>query len=280
MFHHEYSSTIDTMPPMPPMQSQSHEHEIHEEWRPGLSLADVSFRWIDQWTGDPFEPIPINASRADSQFASLQTTLEETIRILFHDNEESGRDPSPQVPVSSASALNSSKRTQDLVDLDQRAQPKSKSLRTVLPQMDEYPTLRFRHFQADQWDLKFYELLDWKKEHGHCNAPYAYPANPPLARWVNRQRYQYKLFKNERTRTASTMTDQRVKALEKAGFVWDAHGMAWDERLKDLQQYLEEHGDCNVPTHYMPNQKLATWVKCQRRQYKLFCNGKTLGSNQ
>jgi hypothetical protein len=246
---------------MPPMQSKS-----HEEWRPSLSLADVSFRWIDQWTDDPFEPIPINASRA-----ALQATLEETIRILFHD-----KDPSPQMPVSSASALNSYKRTQDQLDLDQGAQPKSKRLRKVLPQMDEYHTLRFRPFQADQWDLKFDELIDWKKEHGHCNVPYTFLENPPLARWVKRQRYQYKLMNEGK---ASTMTDRRVKALENAGFIWDAHGMAWEERLKDLQQYLEEHGDCNVPTLYMANQKLATWVKCQRRQYKLFCDGKTSTMN-
>jgi hypothetical protein len=55
--------------------------------------------------------------------------------------------------------------------------------------------------------------------------------------------------------------------------------MAWEERSKDLQQYLKEHGDCNVPTLYMPNKRLATWVKCQRRQYKLFCDGTTSTMN-
>jgi hypothetical protein len=35
----------------------------------------------------------------------------------------------------------------------------------------------------------------------------------------------------------STMTDGRVKAVERVGFVWDSHSvLAWQERLKDLQQ--------------------------------------------
>jgi hypothetical protein len=50
--------------------------------------------------------------------------------------------------------------------------------------------------------------------------------------------------------------------------------MAWEERLKDLQEYLKEHGDCNVPTLYIRNRKLGTWVQCQRRQYKLFRDDK------
>jgi hypothetical protein len=77
------------------------------------------------------------------------------------------------------------------------------------------------------------------------------------------------------------MTDRRVKKLEKAGFVWDVHNMAWEERLKDLQEYHKEHGDCNVPNLYKRNRKLGTWVQCQRRQYKLFreVNDKTPALN-
>jgi hypothetical protein len=132
---------------------------------------------------------------------------------------------------------------------------------------NESNTLRFRPHQADQWDLKFDELIDFKKQHGHFNVLHTFPENLVLAGWVKRQRCQYRL-KNERK--ASTMTDRRVKKLEKAGFVWDVHNMAWEERLKDLQEYHKEHGDCNVPNLYIRNRKLGTWVQCQRRQYKLF----------
>jgi hypothetical protein len=211
MFHHKYSSTIDTMPPM--QHPKSHEHEFHEERKPGLSLVNTSFRRIEQWTLDqgPFEPIPICALRADSKSAALQATLEETVRILFHDNEESGGGRPPQVPVA-AFAINT-KRAQDQLDLDQDTRPKSKRLRNVHPQMDECHNIHFRPLQADQWDSKFDELTDFKEEHGHYNVAYTFPENPVLAGWVKRQRYQYRL-KSERK--ASSVTDRRVKTLEKA----------------------------------------------------------------
>jgi hypothetical protein len=115
---------------------------------------------------------------------------------------------------------------------------------------------RFRPYQAEQWQEKFDELYSYYQKHGHCSVPHTFPPNPALARWVKRQRYQYKLMTSGQQ---STMTRERVKALEDIGFVWDSHGQA--------------HGDCNVPSNYPPNPQLATWVKCQRRQYKLYWEG-------
>jgi hypothetical protein len=130
---------------------------------------------------------------------------------------------------------------------------------------------RFRDYQSKQWSEKFQELVVFKKERGHCCVPHTFKANPPLARWVKRQRYQYKL-KNECK--PSTMTDERILALERMGFVWDSHGAAWEERWSELGQYQGSTGHCNVPSNYNSNPQLATWVKCQRRQYKFFWDGK------
>jgi hypothetical protein len=104
-----------------------------------------------------------------------------------------------------------------------------------------------------------------------------------------------------------------VKLLEEIGFVWDSHAAVWvsvprrnsiiiwifaftiqqipnnilpavyislivflqEERLNELREYHAIHGDCNVPSSYAENPKLATWIKCQRRQYKLLQEGKT-----
>ena len=63
----------------------------------------------------------------------------------------------------------------------------------------------------------------------------------------------------------STMTDERVKLLEDIGFIWDSHAAVWEERLNELREYRRIHGDCNVPSSYAKNPKLATWIKCQRR---------------
>jgi hypothetical protein len=87
---------------------------------------------------------------------------------------------------------------------------------------------------------------------------------------VKRQRYQYKLRQEGKT---STITAVRIQQLEEVGFVWDSHVAAWEERLNALKIYRVHSGDCNVPSTCPHYPELATWVKCQRRQYKLFCSG-------
>jgi predicted deacetylase len=44
----------------------------------------------------------------------------------------------------------------------------------------------------------------------------------------------------------------------------------WEDRLAELRTFSEMHGQCNLPKDYPQNRVLATWVKNQRRQYKLF----------
>lgn len=130
---------------------------------------------------------------------------------------------------------------------------------------------RFRPYQAGQWSEKFSELCDYKDKMGHCLVPHTFHENLALARWVKRQRYQYKLMMDGK---ASTMTPDRVKALEDIGFVWDSQGAAWGERLGELREFRGTYMHCNVPSNFSENPRLATWIKCQRRQYKLYMEGK------
>lgn len=130
---------------------------------------------------------------------------------------------------------------------------------------------RFRPYQAGQWAEKFEELCAYRKEKGHCLVPHTYSDNLALARWVKRQRYQYKLMMENK---ASTMTPERVKALEDIGFVWDSQGAAWGDRLNELEDFRRSYMHCNVPSNFSDNPRLATWIKCQRRQYKLYMEGK------
>lgn len=136
---------------------------------------------------------------------------------------------------------------------------------------------RFRSYQKGQWSTKYEELVDYCKRHGNCLVQYTYRENIALARWVKRQRYQYKLMLEGKP---STMTHERVELLERIGFVWDSQGAAWYERLAELEEFKNRNGHCNVPSHYGKNSRLATWVKCQRRQYKLFQEGKPSNMSQ
>jgi hypothetical protein len=117
---------------------------------------------------------------------------------------------------------------------------------------------------------KFNDLCFFKQQHGHCHVPHTYEANPSLAQWVKRQRYQFKL-KMEGKR--STLTDDRIGMLERMQFVWSSHEAVWAERLVELCNYKRIHKNCLVPSSYKQNQQLAIWVKRQRRQYKFYKEG-------
>jgi hypothetical protein len=127
-------------------------------------------------------------------------------------------------------------------------------------------TSRFHLYQADQWKERFQDLIDFHEEHGHCLVPNNYPENQHLAVWVKRQRYQYKRKQMKRD---STITDERQATLQQKGFVWDSHKAAWIERFEALKLFKKEHGHCTVPSNYS-DRPLASWVKCQRRRYKLY----------
>ena len=136
--------------------------------------------------------------------------------------------------------------------------------------VDESQQQRFKPFHEEKWSLRFKELLEFHKEFSHSAVPHTYPKNPQLARWVKRQRRQYKLRRDGRP---STMTVDRLELLNSVGFVWDSHDVNWREKLDALGAFRTEQGHCNVPSNYR-DKKLATWVKCQRRQYKLYWDGK------
>ena len=69
------------------------------------------------------------------------------------------------------------------------------------------------------------------------------------------------------------MTKERVQVLEQLGFCWEHKSSVWHKRYNELMAFIREHGHTLVPTGYEKNRKLATWVKCQRRQMRLRENG-------
>ena len=126
-------------------------------------------------------------------------------------------------------------------------------------------------YKQDQWNERYQELIQYRRVYGNCLVPHTWVHNKPLAQWVKRQRYQYKLRIAGRR---STLTDERLKMLLELGFVWNAHDALWEEKFQELVSYANEHGHCNVPSIYPPNRPLSVWVRCQRRNYKLFLKQK------
>jgi hypothetical protein len=129
---------------------------------------------------------------------------------------------------------------------------------------------RFRRYEFDRWADRFQEMKYYRMRHGHCLVPHNCPENQKLVQWVKRQRYQYKL---KQLGLHSTLTDVRQTALEEmGGFIWDSHKASWQERYRSFYNFHVQRGHCNVPSNH-PNKTLTIWVKCQRRQHKLYKRG-------
>lgn len=123
---------------------------------------------------------------------------------------------------------------------------------------DDMKDVRFREYQAEIWSEKFEDLCEFRRQYGHCHVPHTFTDNAPLAQWVKRQRYQYKLrIEGKR----STLSDERVRLLNQIGFIWNSHDVVWEERWQELLMFKHLHGHCIVPSNYDKNPQLAIWVK-------------------
>jgi hypothetical protein len=121
------------------------------------------------------------------------------------------------------------------------------------------------------WEDRMSELVDYRKIHGHCNVPVHYSKNPKLGVWVSKRRMNYRLYRDGKK---SHMTALRIQELESLGFEWDCLGAAWEDRMRELADYRNLHGHCNVPVHYSENPKLGVWVSKRRMNYRLYRDGK------
>jgi hypothetical protein len=250
---------------------------------PGTATASHTSRRADVCSST-LQPTPINPSRAVSVDRVSLTTAPwykdvaylESLKLLLEDKASNTADESVDVPRLVFSSL-----------------PTSATVTPHMPQLvigstdavststhrkaDKQSSSSFRVSQVDLWNARFDELLGFHRQHGHCLVPLKYVNNLSLSHWIKRQRYQYRM---KETGKHSTMTDERQAALETVGFVWDSHAAGWEEKWEELRDFKETHGHCNVPKTFRPNQRLAVWVKSQRRQFKVFWQeGKTTTAN-
>lgn len=113
--------------------------------------------------------------------------------------------------------------------------------------------------REQNWEMRYHELALYVDGHGHANVPARYEPNHSLGTWVMGQR---KAHQNQQ------MTPERFGLLERLGFNFDGrHGNVWDVRCKELEAYVEEHGNADVPYKYQ-NSKLGEWVSRQRKVHK------------
>lgn len=145
---------------------------------------------------------------------------------------------------------------------------RNKKRQKVVPPLEtDEMVSRFSHHQDLLWQDQFQKLLKFTEENGHCTIPITHREDQVLARWVKRQRYQHKRKQDGKS---CAISERRIQLLDSIGFVWDSHAAAWQDKFNELVLYKKAYGHCNIPSCDPSNGQLSTWVKCQRRQYKLF----------
>ena len=117
------------------------------------------------------------------------------------------------------------------------------------------------------WKANYDRLREYHSATGHCRVPHSFAPNPKLGEFVTDQRRQQRLRLEGKP---SLMTDERKAKLDALGFEFSIRErVGWDQRLTELLQYRNAHGNCEVPQNYAPNKALGKWVAKQREQYRI-----------
>jgi len=83
--------------------------------------------------------------------------------------------------------------------------------------------------------------------------------------WCDNQRRQNKLRDQGKK---SSMTDERVAALNEVSFWWGWRIIPFEDRIEELKKFRDEHGTCRVTNSDGPEHHgLRDWLKAQRERY-------------
>ena len=122
--------------------------------------------------------------------------------------------------------------------------------------------------QISNWESRFRDLVQYKREHGHCNVPRRYKGNPKLGAWVCSIRQQM---------ARGTVNKAKMERLNQIGFQWRMTVIKggqinpqiakidnWIENFQLLASIKERtRTSCTVP---ISSRKLCKWVDRQRTE--------------
>ena len=126
--------------------------------------------------------------------------------------------------------------------------------------------------QSGLWERSYEAVCEYKRKYGNLDIPVAYVTEDgcKLGRWIRRQRDK----KDELSAT-------RKAKLDAIGMVWDVAD-PWEEKIRLVERYFDEHGDVNIPSDYvMDGVWVSRWLTEQIARYSGKAkNGKMLTPEQ
>ena len=136
------------------------------------------------------------------------------------------------------------------------------------------------------FDERLKDLMDFQDKFGHCNVPKMKSGKyQSFGGWCTSLRVAYKKIQNGETPNHK-LTQDNIRQLEDAGFQWILSTRSaqqgrpakksFDERLKDLMDFKDEFGHCNVPQNRSGEYwSLGGWCDKVRESYKKIRNRET-----
>ena len=70
------------------------------------------------------------------------------------------------------------------------------------------------------WQVRYDELVEYRKKHGHCNVPTKNSSQKALGRWVSTQRSMRKKFLEGRIEKDIEEHEKRIQKLDDINFCW------------------------------------------------------------
>ena len=100
------------------------------------------------------------------------------------------------------------------------------------------------------WRSRLNDLRIYKELHGHCSVP---TKDDGLGAWVMTQRLQY---------GKKALSKDRIEALNELGFIWNMHGLAWEDKFNELRNVQSGEKSASA--------SLNAWIATQRaeKRYK------------
>mmetsp|Transcript_15211 Transcript_15211/g.28617 ORF Transcript_15211/g.28617 Transcript_15211/m.28617 type:complete len:809 (-) Transcript_15211:6-2432(-) len=172
---------------------------------------------------------------------------------------------------------NSIKHGHDEIDVDNHTTHFTiEAIRNISLSLDKDDVMRLPSDERYRYRIK--QLLEYNTTFGTLDVPYNYKNDIQFAKWVQSQRYEYRLLKCHKVGVKSYLTSERVRLLDSIGFPWNDYSRTEQEGLSNrwmsnwdvLKEYKQENGHVRVPEHCVyKGVKLGIWVKNQRRNAKI-----------
>lgn len=124
------------------------------------------------------------------------------------------------------------------------------------------------------WNEMFFELLHYRAEHGDMKVRAKEDAKyRRLYEWIVAQRKEFKAFQEDPN--TSALLEEQIVVLDSLQFPWNTRGEDhWNLNFDSLKKFYKEHDHTMVSRSDQEHQKLSMWVVDQRRQMKLWKEGK------